>query len=76
MNKLEDIKNCHVCGSNNLTPLINIPVPEILTDEITMRSVLFCEECESLHYIEDGNISYEFSCTLGKDIGHKVNKTV
>lgn len=71
--KLEDIKNCHVCGSTNLIPRLNIPIPEMFTEEDTLRDVLFCDDCETIHYIEEsGQISYEFSCTLDKEIGRKV----
>ena len=60
--RLEDIKFCHVCNSNNLTPLINIPVPNIITDEEEIRTVLMCNNCDTMHYIEEGQVNYEFSC--------------
>lgn len=73
--RLEDIKNCHVCGSNNLTPFINIPVPDIMTNEDVMRNVLMCDECETLHFIEEnGDVSYEFSCRINEEIGRKVKR--
>jgi hypothetical protein len=60
--RLEDIKFCHVCNSSSLTPLLNIPVPDIITDEEVIRTVLMCDSCETMHYIEDGMVNYEFTC--------------
>lgn len=69
--KLTDIKNCHVCNSNNLIPKYNIPVPDMFTDEETKRDVLFCGDCETMHYIEDGGISYEFTTKINQSIFDK-----
>ena len=72
--KLEQITNCHVCGCNSLTPLLNIPVPDIMTDEEVIRQVLVCNDCDTIHYIEDdGSIAYEFSCRINEEIGRKVD---
>lgn len=68
MSKLTDVKQCHVCYSIKLIPRYNIPIPDILTDEEIRRDVLQCDDCDTLHYIEDGEISYEFSCKIGKPI--------
>lgn len=70
--KLEDIKTCHVCGSIKLIPRLNIPIPEIMTNEEINRDVLQCDDCDTLHYIEDGGVSYEFSCKVNEYIGKKV----
>jgi len=72
--KLEDIKNCHVCGSINLIPRLNIPIAEFFVEEDTLRDVLFCDDCETIHYLSEGILNYEFSCTLDKEIGRKVKK--
>lgn len=64
MNRLEDIKFCHVCHSSSLFPISNVPVPDIFTDEEIRRDVLMCDDCETLHYIEEGQVSYEFSCKI------------
>jgi len=74
MAKLEDITNCHVCGCNSLTPLLNIPVPDIMDNVDVMRNVLMCNDCDTLHYIDDGMISYEFSCRINEEIGRKVKR--
>jgi hypothetical protein len=66
--RLEDIKFCHVCNSSNLTPLLNIPVPDIITDEETIRTVLICDSCDTMHYIEDSQVSYEFSCKVNDSL--------
>lgn len=74
MNKLESIRNCHVCGGNDLVPMDNVPVPDIFTDEEIRRFVLFCNDCETIHYIDNGIISYEFSCKVNESITKKRNK--
>jgi hypothetical protein len=77
MPKLTDIKNCHVCSSPRLTPRYGIYVPDIFTDEEIKRNVLQCDDCDTLHYIDNGTISYEFSCKVNQSIfskQHKVNE--
>ena len=64
--RLEDIKNCHVCGGTDLRPKVNIPIPDLFTDEEICRDVLQCHDCETLHYIDNGIINYEFSCKLNE----------
>jgi hypothetical protein len=64
MAKLTDIKNCHVCGSIDIMPMEGVLVTDFYTDEEIRRTVIFCNECETIHYIEDGTISYEFSCKI------------
>jgi hypothetical protein len=71
MSRLDDIKNCHVCGSRQLTPRLRVPISDILTGEETIREVIQCEECDTLHYINDGVIEYEFSCSTNKLIKTK-----
>jgi len=66
--RLENIKFCHVCNSGNLTPLTNIPVPDVITDEEIIRTVLMCDDCDTMHYIENGQVSYEFSCKINDSI--------
>jgi hypothetical protein len=61
--KLTDIKTCHVCSSPRLV------------DEEVMRNVLECNDCETLHYIEDNQVSYEFTCKINKSIfEHKTER--
>jgi hypothetical protein len=72
--KLEDIKQCHVCGSYNLVPYPHIPIPDFYTDEDIYRDILLCNDCETSHYIEDGVVSYEFSCKINTQIGKKIYK--
>ena len=71
MSRLEDIKLCHVCSSSSLRPLINVPVPDIFSDEDIYRDVLMCNDCETIHYVDDGLISYEFSCKINESIFDK-----
>lgn len=71
MNKLTDIKNCHVCGGTTLIPKVNIPIIDIFTDEEIYRTVLECHDCETLHYIREGKIEYEFSCKIDNLITDK-----
>jgi hypothetical protein len=72
--RLENINACHVCGSSNLQPISKVPVPDIFTDEDILRDIVFCLDCETMHYIEDGDISYEFSCKMNSSIGKKIYK--
>jgi hypothetical protein len=74
MNRIEDITNCHVCGGNNMIPQAGVPIPDIMTDEEVKRDILFCVDCETSHYIDDGTIAYEFSYKIGQTIGEKVRK--
>jgi hypothetical protein len=72
--KLENINACHVCGSVNIQPLSKVPVPDFFTNEDILRDIVFCNDCETMHYIEDGTISYEFSCKMNSVIGKKIYK--
>jgi hypothetical protein len=70
--RLENIRNCHVCSSTNLVPRLNVPIPDLMTDEETNKDVLQCDDCDTLHYIEEGSVSYEFSCRVNEYLGKKV----
>ena len=74
MNKLEDIRKCHVCNGTNLKIILGVLVPDLITDIETIRDVLSCDECETIHYIEEGQINYEFSCKINKPIHYKIDK--
>lgn len=76
MAKLEEIKNCHVCGGSDLIPLLGVPVPDMMTDVEIIRNILLCNDCETVHYIDDGVISYEFSCKPNVLIGSKKSKKI
>lgn len=68
---LNDIKECHVCHNNNLEILVNVPISNLLTDEETIQNVMKCNDCDTIHYIEEGEIRYEFSCKIYKIIKAK-----
>jgi len=73
--RLEDITNCHVCHSAELIPRTGVMIPDIMTDEDIKRDVLFCVDCETLHYIDGGTLAYEFSYSIGNSsYGPKVRK--
>jgi hypothetical protein len=74
MVKLEDIRRCHVCGGYNFTPCSHVPIPDFYTDEDIYRDVLICNDCDTIHYIESGEVSYEFSCKINSNIGKKIYK--
>lgn len=76
MSKLEDIRFCHVCHSSSLFPVSNVPIPDYFSDEEMRRDVLMCDDCETLHYVENGEISYEFSCKINESISIKKTKKV
>jgi hypothetical protein len=71
---LEDVHNCHVCGSVNLVPRYKVPIPDMFTEEEILRSCLQCDECDTLHYIDNGVISYEFSVKLNDQIRKEVSR--
>lgn len=72
--RLEDVTNCHICGSSDLMPMTGIMIEDIMTNEDIKRDVLFCTECETMHYIDAGTLAYEFSYKIGATIGPKVRK--
>ena len=71
--RLEDIKACHVCRGLNLKPILNTPVEDIMTQETTMKDVLLCLDCDTLHFIEDGVIAYEFSVKINSGIPKRID---
>jgi hypothetical protein len=71
--KLEDINNCHVCGGNNLVPRFKVPILDLYGDE-ELRTVIQCTDCDTLHYIDNGRIEYEFSVTLNESIYKTVKR--
>jgi len=73
METLEKIKNCHVCGGVQMVPRIQIPVPDIMTNEEILRDVLQCEECDTIHYIDDGTVAYEFTYRVGRTVRDQIN---
>jgi hypothetical protein len=70
--KLEDIKKCSVCNSGNLIPRYNIPIPDMFTEIDIYRDTLQCNDCDTLHYIDEGLVSYEFTAKLGQTLNKKV----
>jgi hypothetical protein len=75
MSKLTDIKSCHVCNGINLIPKYNIPIPDMFTDEDVSTDILFCNDCETMHYISEGIICYEFNIDINKKINKKKLKS-
>lgn len=66
--RLEDIKACHVCNGINLKAIPRAPVEDLMTDEITYRDVLLCLDCDTVHYIENNSVSYEFSFKIANNV--------
>ena len=64
--KLTDIKACHVCNGTNLIPKYNIPIPDMFNDEDVLTDILFCNDCETMHYVNEGLILYEFNIKVNK----------
>jgi hypothetical protein len=75
---LEDIKICHVCHGEKLGILRDILIPDLFTDEEVLRDVVRCYECDTLHYIEDGEVRYEFPITnkIPKNIRKEIEKEI
>jgi len=49
------VKRCHVCGSGKLRLLRPIE----LVDGTIIDSSVLCKTCNTIHYMEDGNLNYD-----------------
>lgn len=61
---IESISNCHVCHGDKLhtTHLI---IEDFLGDT-RERLVKMCTECDTIHYVNNGVVFYEFSVKINK----------
>ena len=64
--KLDDIKTCHVCKGSNLKPIEHVQMDDFNTNSLVYRDVLVCLDCDTLHYIDEGEVVYEFSFKINK----------
>jgi hypothetical protein len=63
--KLEDIKFCHVCKGSNLKPIIHTQMDDLMTNTLIYRDILLCLDCDTVHYIDEGAVAYEFLFKIG-----------
>lgn len=63
---INTIKNCHVCHGNNLITT-HFRIEDLFGDG-EERTVRLCKDCDTIHYIEYGRVSYEFSPSIHKSI--------
>ena len=61
------VLKCSCCGSTNLKDVKDFEMEHILTNAPMIRDVSICKECESVHYIENGRLSYEYTPEVCKD---------
>lgn len=58
--KLEEVKFCKVCMSSNLRLEPLLTIDDVDTDLEKVVTAKVCEDCETIHFIENGNLAYQF----------------
>lgn len=59
-----DIKRCHVCHGDNL--IETHLVIEDLFGNVFERPVKICKDCDTIHYVHNNSVFYEFSLKVNK----------
>lgn len=57
---LPNIDKCQQCKSMDLIPLRNVVCEDVMTNKDVTRDIIKCNECECIHYLNSGRLSYEF----------------
>lgn len=71
--KIEEISSCQVCRSTNLNQ--RHLTMEDFYGNVSEKLVKICTECDTIHYINNGIVLYEFSVKVNKSYSPK-NKTI
>jgi hypothetical protein len=66
---IESISSCHVCHGSNLKQTTFII--EDFFGETRERLVKMCMDCDTIHYINNGAVYYEFSVKINKSYSPK-----
>lgn len=61
---IDNIVECHVCHGNNL--IEEHLVIEDLFGGVFERSVKTCKDCDTIHYVHNGSVFYEFSLKINR----------
>lgn len=72
--KLDNIKTCHVCKGSNLKTISHVQMDDLLENAMIYRDIILCLDCDTIHYINEGIIEYEFSLKIGEKIKKEVKK--
>lgn len=70
--ELADIKQCRVCHGYDLVKT-TLLLQDVITDKYKLTNVILCSDCDTIHYIKDDSIFYEFNINI---ISGTVNKSV
>lgn len=62
--KIEDITECSVCHDRNL--ISDKLYIEDFYGELSLKDIKTCKECDTIHYIRNGVLLYEFSLKINK----------
>lgn len=62
---IDDIVHCHVCHGGNFRLIKDAPIEDMFTEEVEKIDSLLCVDCDTMHYIKDGALNYEFSVKIG-----------
>ena len=74
-NKVKDITKCKICFSSNLEYIENFEHEDIVLNDynsntppvLRIDETMVCKDCDTMHYIEDGNEVFEFTPTRVKE---------
>ena len=61
--ELADIKQCRVCHGYNLFKS-TLLLQDIISDKYKLTDVILCSDCDTIHYIKDDSIFYEFNINV------------
>ena len=70
--ELADIKQCRVCHGYDLVKT-TLLLQDVITDKYKLTNVILCSDCDTIHYIKNDSIFYEFNINI---ISGTVNKSV
>ena len=66
MNIRDNIKECMVCksGKGSLKYLGMVSHYNQYLDNVSDRETVVCKECDTVHYFEEGKLTYQFYPTV------------
>lgn len=56
---IHNVHQCHICNSKNLVSLSDI----YLTNGQFIENANMCKKCQTIHYIDDNVVQYDFKFT-------------
>lgn len=70
---IDNVLSCHVCHGDKL--IMRHFIIEDFLGDTRERLVKMCTECDTIHYINNGVVFYEFSVKINKSYAPK-NKII